>query len=48
MTYTVITGNGRIHVLTSKALADTFVQAYGGVVFTQQILVDTDSQSVYN
>jgi hypothetical protein len=44
MTYTVITSNGRIHVLTIKALADTYVQAYGGVVITQQILVDEASQ----
>lgn len=38
MVYTVITSNGRIHVLTIKALAETYVNAYGGVIVTSDIL----------
>lgn len=45
MTYTVLTRNGFLHVFSVKALAETYVQAYGGVVFTQQVLVDTTAQT---
>ena len=38
MNYTLITKTGRVYTMT---LATTYQQAYGGVVFTQQILVDT-------
>ena len=48
MQYTVITSNGRIHVLSIKELAETYVKAYGGVVITQQILVDDTAESLYN
>jgi hypothetical protein len=38
MTYTVITKNGIVHVFTMKEMVDIYLAAYGGVVFTQQIL----------
>ena len=48
MTYTVLTSKGFLHVFSIKELADTYQKAYGGVVFTQQILVDDTAQSMYN
>ena len=40
MNYTLITNTGKVYTFYVKALADSYQQAYGGVVFTQQILVD--------
>ena len=40
MKFTLITGNGKVFTFFLKAVADTFQQAYGGVVITQQILVE--------
>ena len=41
MNYTLITKTGKVYTFYIKALADSYQMAYGGVVFTQQILVDT-------
>jgi hypothetical protein len=38
MTYTLISSKGKIYTFFIKAVADTYQQAYGGVVLTQQIL----------
>lgn len=38
MQYTLITGSGKVLTFTVKAAAEIWKQAYGGVVFTQQIL----------
>jgi len=38
MKYTLIARNGKVFTFFLKAVADTFQQAYGGVVITQQIL----------
>ena len=38
MKYTLITTKGKVYTFFFKAVADTYQQAYGGVVFTQQIL----------
>ena len=38
MQYTLISGNGKVYTFYLRDLADTYQQAYGGVVFTQQIL----------
>jgi hypothetical protein len=46
MTYTVLTRKGFLYVFSIKELADTYVQAYGGVVFTQQILETVDKTKV--
>jgi hypothetical protein len=40
MNYTLITKTGKVYTFYIKALADSYQQAYGGVVITQQILVD--------
>ena len=44
MQYTLITKTGRVMVFGVKAVADLYQTLNGGVVFTQQILVDKVSQ----
>ena len=48
MDYTLITRNGKVLTFFIRATADLYQQIYGGIVFTQQILVDQKSQNVYN
>ena len=48
MKYTLITKTGRVYQFYTMSLATTYQQAYGGVVFSQQILVDETVQTVYN
>ena len=43
MNYTLITKIGKVYTFYVKALADSYQQAYGGVVITQQILVDVET-----
>lgn len=38
MKYTLITSNGKVLTFFLKIVADQFQTAYGGVVFTQQVL----------
>lgn len=38
MTYTLLTAKGKVLVFTVKACADLYQEAYGGVVFTSQVL----------
>ena len=38
MKYTLITRNGKVLTFFLKAVAEQFQTAYGGVVFTQQVL----------
>lgn len=38
MQYTLISGNGKVYTFFLRAVAETYQQAYGGVVITQQIL----------
>jgi len=38
MKYTLITRNGKVYTFFIEAVAQQFQQAYGGVVFTQQVL----------
>ena len=40
MRYTVITATGRVLTFFIRAVAETYVQAYGGQLITAQILVD--------
>ncbi len=44
MNYTLITKTGRVYTFYIKALADSYQMAYGGVVITQQILVDETTE----
>jgi hypothetical protein len=48
MNYTLITKTGRVYTFYVLALANQYQQAYGGVVITQQILVDETAQTCYN
>ena len=40
MKFTVITATGRVLTFFIRAVAETYVQAYGGQLITAQILVD--------
>lgn len=46
MKYTVITKQGKIKQFHIESMAEMYQQLNGGVVFTQQILVDTQPQTV--
>jgi hypothetical protein len=46
MNYTVITGQGKIKQFYIHSVAELYRNLNGGVVFTQQILVDTTAQTV--
>jgi hypothetical protein len=48
MKYTLITKTGKVYTFYVEALANQFQQAYGGQVFTADILVDTTAQIQYN
>jgi hypothetical protein len=41
MKYTLITRNGTLYTFYVQAVALTYQQAYGGVIVTGEILVDT-------
>ena len=38
MKYTLITSNGKVLTFFIEVVAEQFQQAFGGVVFTQQVL----------
>jgi hypothetical protein len=38
MQYTLITGSGKVYTFFIRTVAEQFQQAYGGVVFSQEIL----------
>ena len=40
MKYTVITKQGTVYTFFIRAVAETYVQAYGGQLITAEILVD--------
>ena len=46
MKYTVITKTGKIQQFYVESVAKMYVNLNGGVVFTQQILVDNPVQNV--
>jgi hypothetical protein len=48
MRYTLITAKGKLYTFFVLAVAETYQQAYGGVIVTKDILVDTTAQTVYN
>jgi hypothetical protein len=48
MSYTLITKQGKVYTFYVKTLAEQYQQAYGGQVFTADILVDTTAQTCYN
>ena len=47
--YTVITSTGRVLLFSIKSCADLYQKAYGGVVFSQQVLdQELDNASNYD
>ena len=44
MRYTLITKTGRVYTFYVQALAETYLQAYGGTIITDEILVDKVAQ----
>lgn len=48
MSYTLLTAQGKVLVFTVKACADLYREAYGGVVFTSQVLDQTGTVLVDN
>lgn len=38
MQYTLISGNGKVYTFFLRAVAETYQQAYGGVIVTAQTL----------
>ena len=46
MKYTLITSKGKVYTFFVRAVAENYQAAYGGVVITQQILVDENTESV--
>ena len=44
MQYTLLTNSGKVYTFFLQSVAETYQKAYGGVVFTQQILVDQNTQ----
>jgi len=46
MSYTLLTNKGKVLVFTVKACADLYQKAYGGVVFTSQVLDQMDTVSL--
>ena len=48
MKFTLITPTGRVYTFYVQTLAETYQRAYGGQIFTADILVDTATQTVYN
>jgi hypothetical protein len=46
MKYTLITQQGKVYTFYVQALAEQYQQAYGGVIVTNDILVDKTVQTV--
>jgi hypothetical protein len=46
MQYTLITAKGKVYTFFVLALAETYQQAYGGNIVTNDILVDKVAQTV--
>jgi hypothetical protein len=45
MRYTLITAQGRVYTFFLRAVAETYQQAYGGVIVSDEILVDKIAQT---
>jgi hypothetical protein len=46
MNYTLITATGKLYTFFLQAVAETYQQAYGGTIVTNQVLVDQTAQTV--
>ena len=48
MRYTLITSKGKVMQFYQKSIAELYQLNLGGVVFTQQVLVDATAETQYN
>jgi hypothetical protein len=48
MQYTLITASGKLYTFYVREVAITYQQAYGGTLMTNDVLIDTFTQTVYN
>jgi len=48
MKYTLITKQGKVYTFFVLAVAETYQQAYGGKIVTDEILVDNTVERQYN
>jgi hypothetical protein len=46
MNYTLITATGKLYTFFLLTVAETYQQAYGGTIVTNQVLVDQTAQTV--
>lgn len=46
MNYTLVTPNGKVYTFYTTAAAEIYQRAYGGVVFTQQILMQDTTADI--
>lgn len=47
MKYTLVTSKGKVFTFFIKAVAETFQQAYGGTIITNEILTkETENESI--
>jgi hypothetical protein len=44
MKFTLIAGNGKVLTFFIRAVAETYQNAYGGIIVTDQVLVDNKSK----
>ena len=44
MKFTLITGNGKVLTFFIRAVAETYQNAYGGIIVTNEVLVDNKSK----
>lgn len=47
MKFTLITAKGKVYTFFIKAVAETYQQAYGGNLFTNEILNTKETQNEY-
>ena len=43
MKFTLITGNGKVLTFFIRAVAETYQNAFGGIIVTNEVLVDNKS-----
>jgi hypothetical protein len=47
MKFTLIASNGKVLTFFIRAVAETYQKAYGGVIVTEEVLVDNKSKMLY-
>lgn len=47
MKYTLVTGKGKVFTFFIKAVAETFQQAYGGTIITNEIFTEENQNETF-